>query len=159
MQKIVPIWTEQYRNTQNAHASNIYKLLQLTVLLWTTPIHIWCYNFLPDFREPCTTFPKLPSCSPSEAHFNKQTPGLFKVEYHIYSTNFVVLNHLTCVKLCHHFLLGSYLFMCNWQSQYETHEYSLYIYIVVCLLVFLFSIKPGNIFSSLKERTFKYWLC
>lgn len=34
----------------------------------------------------------------------------FKVEYHTYYSNFVFLNHLTCVKFCHHFLLGSYLF-------------------------------------------------
>lgn len=43
----------------------------------------------------------------------------FEVEYHTYSSNFVFLNHLTCVKLCQHFLLGSYPFLCGIDKVFE----------------------------------------
>ena len=81
--------------SQSLHAENhtcLFLVLQLSTRIQFT-------HFAPLHKN-------LPSGSPPEAHFNKQTSSLVHkelIEYHTYCSIYALLHHSICATLCHCF--------------------------------------------------------
>lgn len=109
MQKTAPSGTKSHRNTSQTSTSYLIS----PPVWWATRIHIWCGNFLSNFRSlffHCLIITqKLQPfwCPLPQASFR----SFFKVNCHNCCSIYVFLNHFTHVKLLL-FLIDSYFLFC-----------------------------------------------